>query len=73
MEDLHRRSHRAARRAVVLKKRGRNADASALLEEVLKMSEEMQVLFEASLHSALPPAVVHPELRRAVGASAKLR
>lgn len=72
MEDLHRKSHRAARRAVVLKKRGRHADAAGLLDEVLKMSEEMQVLFEASLHGGLPPAVDHPVLPRAVG-SAKLR
>jgi hypothetical protein len=62
MEDLHRKSHRVARRAVALKKRGRHSDAAALLAEVLQMSETMQAHFESSLHDGLPPAVERPQL-----------
>ena len=60
MEDLHRKSHRAARRAVALKKRGRHSESAALIAEVLKMSEEVQTHFESSLQNGMPPAVQRP-------------
>jgi EAL domain-containing protein (putative c-di-GMP-specific phosphodiesterase class I) len=59
MQVLHSKSHRAARRAVVCKKRGRPAEAAILLAEVQKIGEEMQTHFEASLRSGIPPAVEH--------------
>jgi hypothetical protein len=49
MELLHRRSHRLARRAVALKRRGRRSDAAALLEEVLKLRQEMEIHFNSTL------------------------
>ncbi|KAA6459250.1 EAL domain-containing protein [Acidobacteria bacterium AB60] len=78
MEDLHRKSHQAARRAVTLKKRGRHAEAAALLESVLKASDAMQAHFEASLRGAppaLPPAVAveHPDLARIPLPTAKVQ
>jgi diguanylate cyclase (GGDEF)-like protein/PAS domain S-box-containing protein len=51
MELLHRRSHRLARRAVALKRRGRASDAAALTAEVLKVREEMQVQFDSTLRN----------------------
>jgi hypothetical protein len=62
MQDLHSKSHHAAQRAVAFKRRGRNAQAAALLAEIQKFGEEMQAHFEVSLHSGIPPAVEHPQL-----------
>ncbi len=49
MDLLHRRSHRLARRGVQLKRRGRQSDAEALLGEVLKLRQEMQIHFDSTL------------------------
>jgi EAL domain-containing protein (putative c-di-GMP-specific phosphodiesterase class I) len=62
MQVLHGKSHRAARRAVACKKRGRQAEAAILLAEVQKIGEEMQTHFESSLRSTIPPAIDHPQI-----------
>ncbi len=53
MEVLHRKSHRLARRAVVLKKRGRDSDGVAVIEELMKVRDEMQTQFDSSLYHGL--------------------
>ena len=61
IELLHRRSHRLARRAVALKRRGRVSEAAALATEVLKVREEMQVQFDSTLRNDVPaPERVDP-------------
>jgi len=54
MELLHLRTHRLARRAVALKRRGRGSDAAALAAEVLKVREEMQIQFDSTLRNGFP-------------------